>query len=515
MPNQDILVINQVIGHLLTAVDEQCFERTENIIKPEYIGYPFLADLVDIELQLNREGKNVDPTTLYSEFMAGNQQTYMDRLRHAHSFFEEYESMSIHASDEDILARVSSYIATCTVGIPAGAFLESLLCKIRQSYISRERRKTATEYLNYIERNPSDYEATEKFRTDIQKFHDLATGIPWKKLRIDLSALKLQPEIPPLILRKDIGIIYPQDVHMVTGNSGVCKSLFVFYMAASALNDGLDADRTLGMYAGKAGLRVGYIDTELNTDTIKRRLAAWENAGGDTIYDSERLVYISIRRFTKEERRQLVFNFIRNSGCDIIIVDGLRDLCDDFNDAREAGNLADSFKRVAEVMNVAIIVTSHTTKGTDYSRGHLGSQFHNEVALAMLLKTDKDNKDIVEVIFDKTRNNSSKNFRFFKDQSKQRLCLLSDILENPDLSKSQKNALDVFHKHLITNREYTRSEIEKILIDSDVNPNTVKKYLQQAKGVTLLINPQSGKYYLPPEKPEIDTAIGDDDDLPD
>lgn len=515
MPNQDILVINQVIGHLLTAVDEQCFERTENIIKPEYIGYPFLADLIGTELQLHREGKNVDLTTLYSEFMAGNKQTYMDRLRHARSFFEEYESLPIHASDEDILAKVLSYIATCTVGIPAGAFLESLLCKIRENYINRERRKTATEYLDYIARNPSDYEATEKFRTDLQKFQDLATGIPWKKLQIDLAALKFQPEIPPLILRKDIGIIYLQDVHMVTGDSGVGKSIFVFHIAAAALNDGLDAERTLGMYAGKAGLRVGYVDTELNTGTIKRRLPAWENACGDTIYNSERLVYISIRQFTKAERRQSVFNFIRNSGCNIIIVDGLRDLCDDFNDAREAGNLADSFKRVAEVMNVAIIVTSHTTKGTDYSRGHLGSQFRDEVALAMLLKTDKERKEIVDVIFDKTRNYSSEGFRFFKDQSKQRLCFISDILENSNLSESQKNALAIFRKYLTPNHEYTYSEIKIKLIDSDVNENTVKNYLREAKNVTLLYNPQSRKYVLPPEKPEIDTAIGDDDDQPD
>ena len=146
-----------------------------------------------------------------------------------------------------------------------------------------------------------------------------------------------------------------------------------------------------------------YCDTEmeqLNTAKVLRRVH-WL-CGWDLKARSERFHVLWLREVPKteqqsknKERWRLIKNAIEEVSPDIVFVDGLRDIVDDFNDNRESSEIVGEMMTLASVRNICIWSVLHMNPrpGNDDEskmRGHLGTELGNKVSDTFVCKKKKD-----------------------------------------------------------------------------------------------------------------------------
>lgn len=149
--------------------------------------------------------------------------------------------------------------------------------------------------------------------------------------------------------------------------------------------------------------RVLYCDTEmeqLNTAKVLRRVH-WL-CGWDMKQRSERFFVLWLREVPKgeqqssnKERWRLIKNAIKETDPDIVFVDGLRDLVDDFNDNAESSAIVGEMMSLASQNNICIWNVLHMNprpSNDDESkmRGHLGTELGNKVSDTFVSMKKKD-----------------------------------------------------------------------------------------------------------------------------
>ena len=146
-----------------------------------------------------------------------------------------------------------------------------------------------------------------------------------------------------------------------------------------------------------------YCDTEmeqLNTAKVLRRVH-WL-CGWDMRTQNERFHVLWLREVpkgdkqsTNKERWRLVKLAIEVTSPDIVFVDGLRDLVDDFNDNKESSEIVSEMMALASQRNICIWNVLHMNprpSNDDESkmRGHLGTELGNKVSDTFVSIKKKD-----------------------------------------------------------------------------------------------------------------------------
>lgn len=149
--------------------------------------------------------------------------------------------------------------------------------------------------------------------------------------------------------------------------------------------------------------RVLYCDTEmeqLNTAKVLRRVH-WL-CGWDMKQRSERFFVLWLREVPKtenqssnKERWRIIKNAIEQISPDIVFVDGLRDLVNDFNDNTESSAIVGEMMSLASQKNMCIWNVLHMNprpSNDDESkmRGHLGTELGNKVSDTFVSIKKKD-----------------------------------------------------------------------------------------------------------------------------
>lgn len=149
--------------------------------------------------------------------------------------------------------------------------------------------------------------------------------------------------------------------------------------------------------------RVLYCDTEmeqLNTAKVLRRVH-WL-CGWDMKERSDRFFVLWLREVPKtdhqssnKERWRLIKNAIEEVNPDIVFVDGLRDLVNDFNDNTESSDIVGEMMSLASQRNICIWNVLHMNprpSNDDESkmRGHLGTELGNKVSDTFISIKKKD-----------------------------------------------------------------------------------------------------------------------------
>ena len=149
--------------------------------------------------------------------------------------------------------------------------------------------------------------------------------------------------------------------------------------------------------------RVLYCDTEmekLNTAKVLRRvhwLCDW-----DMKQANDRFFVLWLREVPKseqqssnKERWRLIKNAIEQKKPDIVFVDGLRDLVDDFNDNAESSEIVGDMMSLASQRNICIWNVLHynprpSNDDESKMRGHLGTELGNKVSDTFISTKKKD-----------------------------------------------------------------------------------------------------------------------------
>lgn len=179
------------------------------------------------------------------------------------------------------------------------------------------------------------------------------------------------------------------------------KSFNLGAMAASVISNGqtiLAYDVTLP--EGKKNILV--VDTEQSSYHCLGSLKTIiKTAGLSTEFHPSVLEFLSLRKFTPQERVSIIGEAIRNTdGLGLVFMDGIRDLVSDINSSEQANRLLNKLMEWSEVYAIHIHVVLHQNKGDLNARGHLGTELVNKSETVMeILHDADDNNSVVKPIY--------------------------------------------------------------------------------------------------------------------
>ena len=117
-----------------------------------------------------------------------------------------------------------------------------------------------------------------------------------------------------------------------------------------------------------------------------------------------RLISLPLIMFNRSERMEILkqamlYEAERFGSVDLVVIDGVADLCQSTNDEQEALEVVSQLMALAQEHSTAIICVLHENPGSDSgkTRGHLGSEL-NRKAFANV-RIDKDNESAVSTIW--------------------------------------------------------------------------------------------------------------------
>ena len=202
-----------------------------------------------------------------------------------------------------------------------------------------------------------------------------------------------------------------------TGKAKSKKTFNISAIVAAALANGSVLNYRAQLPEGKR--RVLYVDTEQSRfhchNVLERILKL---AGLPTGIDSENLDFIGLREYSPKVRLQVVDYALRtNSGYGLVIIDGIRDMMLDINNATESVSLINTLMKWSSVYDIHIHCVLHLNKGDDNVRGHIGTELNNKAETVLVITKDSKDSNISEVKALQIRDKEFKPFAFRIDRS--------------------------------------------------------------------------------------------------
>lgn len=163
------------------------------------------------------------------------------------------------------------------------------------------------------------------------------------------------------------GLIARANLHTLKGAPKTGKSAAGLALITAAIK---------GEYLGiKAmpDIKVLWIDTEQDKSTLRHKArAVLDMAGVDAA--PENLKVVPLRGFGSEAKcLEAAAKAINDNAPDFVFLDGIVDLCADFNDNKESQKTMKQLEAAAEQTGAAILCLIHINKKDDEARGHLGA----------------------------------------------------------------------------------------------------------------------------------------------
>lgn len=123
-------------------------------------------------------------------------------------------------------------------------------------------------------------------------------------------------------------------------------------------------------------------DTEQSQASIKKCCQrALKYAGLPIDKNDERFIPFFMRPLSIDERKNVIEDAVREERPDIIFIDGIRDLLQDFNSLEQSGNLIQWLLRLTAEYGCTIVTVLHQNKSKEDGnmRGHLGTELLNKL----------------------------------------------------------------------------------------------------------------------------------------
>lgn len=217
----------------------------------------------------------------------------------------------------------------------------------------------------------------------------------WKQARLNL--LEEYSE-PPIILKVDDSIICT--LGNFSASAGKEKSKKTFNV--SALTASLLSGKQILNYSPiplSGRNKVLYVDTEQSNFHCKKvAFRILRLAGLDESEFSDRLIFLALRRYSPQERLELIEQAIYdNPDIFLVIIDGLRDLVLDINNATEATIVMSKLQKWTDEQNIHIHNVLHLNKGDDNTRGHLGTELNNKAETILQITKSIEDKNVSTV----------------------------------------------------------------------------------------------------------------------
>jgi hypothetical protein len=312
----------------------------------------------------------------------------------------------------------------------------------------------------------------------IMDFRKTVTNALWEAAKIDLSQQIEPPEAILTQIETGIPFLYRRGIHVISGRQKNGKTFLSTLTMASILNPcGFG-----GFEPSKTGLKVLFIDTEQDrADTHEvmarvHRLNEWS-----TVTNYERFVGLNLREYSVEDRTKLTEQSLRDVRPDVLIIDGIVDLCLDFNSLEESHKLTTMLMQWAAHYNCAIITALHINKGNDELRGHLGAFLAQKGENVIRVSKENDGLNYMscKVIESRHRPINDFNFRIVEG--------MPEIYEPEISTKATVNYEAIFKDALKQPLRYGELVGEIVKITGKSIP-TSKRYIDAATNLGIIEN---------------------------
>lgn len=208
-----------------------------------------------------------------------------------------------------------------------------------------------------------------------------------------LQQRKYDPNKPPppeqivfLIESKNIGTL--QNFVTITGMQKSGKTTFMSAMIAAGLTNTEQLGMRLRLPENKR--KVAYFDTEQGDydfyKTMDRVKSFCQVDKLPPNFDS-----YNLREDEPHEMVWMIEKYLQlNSDCGLLVVDGILDLIESYNDEAESKRLINTVKRITKVHNLLALLTLHKGKTTSNTLGHLGSMADRAAQSVLMVEKVKE-----------------------------------------------------------------------------------------------------------------------------
>ena len=261
-----------------------------------------------------------------------------------------------------------------------------------------------------------------------------------------------------------------------------------------------------------------YCDTEmeqLNTAKVLRRVH-WL-CGWDMRQHSDRFHVLWLREVPKseiqsanKERWRLIQNAIKQVSPDIVFIDGLRDLVNDFNDNEESSEIVGEMMSIASQRNICIWSVLHynprpSNDDESKMRGHLGTELGNKVSDTFVSSKKKDvntGRVTFTVKQQDARGKDIDDWQFEITEDVGGLGIpriIGTIAENPEDAKQKQllnDADEYFKMYHWSSVGATYTELERFLRSKKVTSNRrIKDLFDAALDFNIIYKDERRKYH--------------------
>jgi len=141
--------------------------------------------------------------------------------------------------------------------------------------------------------------------------------------------------------------------------------------------------------------RVVLFDTESSPfDLARSRDRIAQLAMIPTVPD--RLDIFSLREDSPYINRAFIESYFQaQPECAVGIVDGLLDLCTDYNDVATTREVTDYLKRITKIYDVCLVLVLHLSKNTGETLGHLGANTDRWAQSTLTVKKNRETKQMI------------------------------------------------------------------------------------------------------------------------
>ena len=204
---------------------------------------------------------------------------------------------------------------------------------------------------------------------------------------------KFIPEEENIILKiggKTAGTIQNYVIYAGSAKSG--KSTFISALIASAFVPWDQFDQKLMLPESRPKLAL--FDRESSTWDLYRTVKRIKDYADLKSLPKTFNIYSFREDHPKEILAMIEQYLILNKDCAVIIIDGLLDLCLNYNDEVETRLLTNWLKRITKVYNCFIVSVLHISKNSGETLGHLGSNTDRWAQSTFIVKKIQETNQI-------------------------------------------------------------------------------------------------------------------------
>ena len=218
--------------------------------------------------------------------------------------------------------------------------------------------------------------------------------IDWQKCLVDLANPVPPPE--PVLIQSDTDIVMftRRNISTIAAAAKVGKTFQTSGFAGAILRE----DGHMGFLCPINNPIALFIDTEMDqSDTQEVAKRVHRIVGLPTDSNHNNFKVLNLRENNPGERLQIIEGAINDLKPDIVFLDGIVDLCTDFNNIQESQILVTKLAQLATKHNCHICTCLHVNKNSQELRGHLGAFLRQKGEITLLLTKQAGNVPYIEV----------------------------------------------------------------------------------------------------------------------